>query len=159
MPHKCIHCGKILAPGSREILEGCSNCHGKFFFYIKDEVSQRKNPPATLASSNIKTFETEAPEKQAHAGVSPEGQETFIEFDNVDKKKVEADVRSILGIEDEDKPVVLDVESVRVLSPGKFEIDIASLMNRKPIVFKLEEGKYVIDLSSLNVPEKDKNKK
>ena len=70
------------------------------------------------------------------------------EFDKVDKKQVEEDVRSILGIEDDEKPVILDLESVRILKPGKFEIDLVSLFNRKPIVFKLEEGKYIIDLES-----------
>ena len=58
-----------------------------------------------------------------------------------------------MKIEDEDKPVILDLESVRVLNPGKFEIDIVSLMNRKPIVFKLQEGKYLIDIESgINLP-------
>jgi len=71
------------------------------------------------------------------------------EFDSVDKKRVEEDVRSILKIEDDEKPVILDLESVRVLSPGKFEIDIVSLMNRRPIVFKLSEGKYVIDIEGM----------
>jgi len=58
-------------------------------------------------------------------------------------------VRNILKIEDEAKPVVLDLESVKVLGPGKFELDIVSLMNRRPIVFKISEGKYVIDIEGL----------
>ena len=121
IPHQCVHCSKILDIGSREILEGCGDCGGKFFFYIKDEQAEK-----------IK-----------------ESRETPIpEFDTVDKKQVEEDVRTILKIEDEDKPVILDLESVRVLNPGKFEIDIVSLMNRKPIVFKLQEGKYLIDIES-----------
>jgi len=33
-------------------------------------------------------------------------------------------VRSILRIEDELKPVILDLESIRNLKPGQFEIDI-----------------------------------
>jgi len=71
------------------------------------------------------------------------------EYDTVDKKQVEEDVRSILKIEDDSKPVILDLESVRVLQPGKFEIDIVSLMNRRPIVFKLQEGKYLIDIEGM----------
>ena len=55
----------------------------------------------------------------------------------------------ILKIEDETKPVILDLESVRVLKPGQFEIDIVSLMNRKPIVFKVQEGKYLIDIEGM----------
>jgi len=71
------------------------------------------------------------------------------DFDSVDKKKIEADVRGILKIEDDEKPVILDLESVRVLGNGKFEIDIVSLMNRRPIVFKLSEGKYIIDIEGM----------
>ena len=122
MPHQCVHCSKIIEVGSKEILEGCNSCGGKFFFYIRDE-----QVPAII-----------------------ESQETPIpDFDSVDKKKVEEDVRSILKIEDDTKPVILDLESVRVLQPGKFEIDIVSLMNRRPIVFKLQEGKYLIDIEGM----------
>lgn len=70
------------------------------------------------------------------------------EFTQVEKDKVESDVRQILKVEDEELPVILDIESVRVVSPGKFEIDLVSLLNRKPLVFKLQEGKYMIDVES-----------
>jgi len=122
MPHQCVHCSKIIEVASKEILEGCDSCGGKFFFYIRDEQVERMK----------------------------ESKEVPIpEFDTVDKVKVEEDVRSILKIEDDTKPVILDLESVRVLQPGKFEIDIVSLMNRRPIVFKLSEGKYIIDIEGL----------
>ena len=52
-------------------------------------------------------------------------------------------------MEDDEKPVILDLENVKVLSPGKFELDIVSLINRKPIVFKLSEGKYLIDIEGI----------
>ncbi|MDH3353293.1 MAG: Zn-ribbon domain-containing protein [Nanoarchaeota archaeon] len=122
MPHQCVHCSKIIEVGSKEILEGCNSCGGKFFFYIRDEQAERIK----------QSKETPIPE-----------------FDTVDKKRVEEDVRSILKIEDESKPVILDLESVRVLKPGQFEIDIVSLMNRKPIIFKLQEGKYIIDIEGM----------
>lgn len=130
MPHQCVHCSKIIDVGSKEILEGCNSCGGKFFFYIRDEQAAEMK---------------ENKEKE---------NELIPQFNTVDKKKVEEDVRSILKIDDEEKPVILDLESVRVLKPGKFEIDIVSLMNRKPIVFKLEEGKYLIDIES-GLPGKD----
>jgi len=122
MPHQCVHCNKIIEIGSRELLEGCSNCGGKFFFYIRDE-----QMPAVISMKEI----------------------PIPDFDKIDKKQVEKDVREILEIEDEEKPVILDLESVRVLNPGKFEIDIVSLINKRPIIFKIQEGKYIIDLSTL----------
>ncbi|MFH1238088.1 MAG: Zn-ribbon containing protein [archaeon] len=122
MPHQCVHCGKIIKVGSREILEGCNSCNGNFFFYIREEQVAQIN-----ASKEI----------------------LIPEFDTVDKKQIESDVRAILDIEDESKPVILDLESIRVLKPGQFEIDIVSLMNRKPIIFKLQEGKYLIDIERM----------
>ena len=92
------------------------------FFYIRDEQAER---------------------------IKASKDEVIPEFNTVDKKKVEEDVRSILKVEDDEKPVILDLESVKVLSPGKFELDIVSLMNRKPVVFKVSEGKYVIDIDGM----------
>ena len=48
MPHQCVHCGKILDIGSREILEGCADCHGKFFFYIRDEQVKKVDPQTAV---------------------------------------------------------------------------------------------------------------
>ena len=54
------------------------------------------------------------------------------------------------GIEDEKAPVILDIESIRVLGEGKYEIDIVSLFSKKkPIIYRMEEGKYIIDLTNL----------
>lgn len=88
-----------------------------------------------------------------------------IELEEVDKKQVERDVREMAGIEEEEVPVVLDLESVRVIGRGKFELDIVKLFNRKlPLVFKVEEGKYIIDLAStlknkVDIPEREEGKK
>ena len=130
MAHQCVHCGRILKEANKEILEGCSNCGSKFFFFIKDE------------NLEIKEKQKEIP---------------LEEFTESERKNIEKDVRQILDMEDEESPVVLDVESIRILGPGKFEIDIVSLMNRKPIVIKLEEGKYIIDLNSASKEFKKKN--
>jgi len=129
MPHQCVHCSKIIEVGSKEILDGCSKCGSRFFFYIRDEVAQRMKEQAQVPLQ---------------------------EFSPAQKEKVESDVREILKVEDEEMPVILDIESVRVTAPGKYEIDLVSLLNRKPIVFKLEEGKYMIDVeSSLKLPRVD----
>ncbi len=72
-----------------------------------------------------------------------------IEIPEEDKKTVEKDIREMAGIQDEDAPVILDIESVRVTGAGKFEIDIVNLFRKdRPLIYKLEEGKYIIDLAS-----------
>jgi predicted nucleic acid-binding Zn-ribbon protein len=118
MPHQCVKCSKIIPLGSKELLDGCSNCGGKFFFYIKQEQLEQ-----------IKQKTIEIPEKE--------------------KSTIEKDIREIVGIVDEDTPVILDLESVRVLGDGKFEIDLVNVFNKeRPLIYKLEEGKYIIDLAS-----------
>ncbi len=63
------------------------------------------------------------------------------------KTEIETHVQEIIGFQSED-PVVLDFESINVVEPGKFEIDLVNLMDKqKPLVYKLEEGKYVIDVA------------
>ena len=118
MPHQCVKCSRIIPMGNKELLEGCSNCGGHFFFYIKEEQLQK-----------IKEKPIEIPEEE--------------------KETVEKDIREMAGIVEQDTPVILDLESVRVTGEGKFEIDIVNLFNNKrPLIYKLEEGKYIIDLAS-----------
>lgn len=117
MVHQCVHCKKIFPVGSKEILEGCSNCGSHFFFYIKEEQLEQ-----------IKREPIEIPEKE--------------------KESIEREIREIAGINEEDAPVILDIESVRVSGEGKFELDLANIFQKqRPIVYKIGEGKYIIDLT------------
>jgi predicted nucleic acid-binding Zn-ribbon protein len=130
MPHQCVHCGKTYPVGSKELLEGCSECKSHFFFYIReDQLNKVKENPINLEPA--------------------------------EKKQIEKDVREMAGITDVNAPIVLDLEAIRVTGPGKFEIDVVNLFNQKrPLIYKLEEGKYIIDLSSgLNLSEKNSNLK
>ena len=66
-----------------------------------------------------------------------------------ERHEIEQDVKGIIGPGiDQSKPVILDFESIRVKKPGKFEIDLVKLFKRKPLVYKIEEGKYIIDIVS-----------
>jgi len=118
MPNQCVHCGKIYPDAAPELLRGCS-CGSRFFFFVrKEQLDELKNKK--------------------------------VELEGLDKKKVEEDIREMIGLEEEREiPVILDLESVRTLGPGKFEIDLVNLFTKKrPLIYKLEEGKYIIDLAS-----------
>lgn len=119
MPHQCVRCGKLIEDGSQEILKGCGSCGGKLFFFIK--------------KSKLEEFKEETVEN-----LTPK-----------DRVKIEKDVQDLIGNEyNADAPVVLNFESVRITKPGKFELDLVSLFDeKKPLVYKLEEGKYMIDLN------------
>ena len=69
------------------------------------------------------------------------------ELEPSQKRQVESDVLELVNAKDTNTPVVLDFESVRVLEPGKYELDIIKLFKGAPLVFKLEEVKYVIDIA------------
>ena len=51
-----------------------------------------------------------------------------------------------MGVDALTEPVVLDFESIRVITPGKYEIDLVNVFKNDALIFKLEEGKYMIDL-------------
>lgn len=64
-----------------------------------------------------------------------------------DREEIMHDLKEVMGPEIE-KPVILDLESIKVTKPGKFEIDLVSLFKKRPVIYKLEEGKYIIDIAS-----------
>ncbi len=117
MPHQCVRCNTFYDDGATEIIKGCK-CGGKLFFYIKKE----KLEQAQKAAKETK-------------------------LTSVEKEQIEKDVFELVGSEiDKDEPVVLDLEAIRILKPGKYELDLVHLFKGEPLIFKLEEGKYMIDL-------------
>jgi uncharacterized protein len=94
------------------------SCGGKFFFYIRKKHLEKV-------------------------------QEDVIKLTKKDKEKIQQDVFDIVsGKIEDDRPVVLDLESVKVLKPGKFEVDVSSLLKGRPVIFKTEKGKYIIDIAA-----------
>ena len=93
-------------------------CGGKLFFFIKKERLEQ----VQKATVNLTVEE---------------------------KEQIEKDVYDFVGSEvDKSEPVVLDLESVRVLKPGKYELDLVHLFKKDPLIFKVGEGKYFIDILS-----------
>src|SRR3989338_10310989 len=88
MPYRCVHCSALYNDGSKEVLDGCSNCKSKFFFYIKEEKL-----------------------KEILAKKEQEG-----ELNAAEKRQIEKDVRDIIGVKDEEIPIFLDFESIKILN-------------------------------------------
>jgi predicted nucleic acid-binding Zn-ribbon protein len=135
IPHQCVKCGTLHGDASSAILEGCSNCGAKLFFFVKStDLEKAKARQVQLSES--------------------------------DKLQMEEDVYDIIGSDmDKDLPVVLDLESINILKPGKYELDLVNLFKkRQPIIYRLDDGKYVIDLIESfdrlsKAKDKDKKKK
>lgn len=117
MPHQCVRCNTFYEDGAQELLKGC-NCGGRLFFFIKKE--KLEDMKKLSEESNLT--------KQ-------------------DKEQIEQDIFDLVGSEiDRDQPVILDLEAIRILRPGKYELDLVHLFKKEPLIFKLEDGKYMIDL-------------
>lgn len=116
MPHQCVRCGKLHTDGDSTLLQKGCECGSRLWFFVKKESLEK-----------AKTINTNLTPKQ--------------------KEQIEQDVFEIMGVEERDEAVVLDLESIRCPEPGKFELDLVQLFNKeKPVVFKLAEGKYMIDV-------------
>ena len=123
MPNKCTKCGKIHPDDANYLIEeGCDRCGSRFFFYVRQEALKQ-------AEEDIKRLS-----------------KTEIE-------EIEHDIREIVSeveepIEDKDT-VILDVEAIRVIKPGKYHIDVTNLFMQRPIVIRVGPGKYEIDLTTI----------
>jgi predicted nucleic acid-binding Zn-ribbon protein len=121
MPNKCTKCGKIHPDDAKYLMEGCDSCGSKFFFYIRNDVLER-------AEKDMKDITAE------------------------EMQEMENDIREIVGREEgveHDETVILDVEAIRVIGPGKYRIDVTNLFTQKPLVIRVGPGKYELDLSSM----------
>lgn len=122
MPNKCTKCGKLHPDDADYLLtKGCDSCGGRFFFFVRAELVK-------------------------------EVEEEVAEITRKEMKEIETDIRDIVSAEDDvkkDDTVVLDLEAIRVIKPGKYHIDVTNLFNQRPIVVRVGTGKYEIDLSTL----------
>ena len=117
MPHQCVRCNTFYDDGAQELLKGCS-CGGKLFFFIK----KNKLEEMKKITDQVKLTEKE-------------------------KVQIEQDIFDLVGSDiDKNQPVILDIEAIRVIKPGKYELDLVHLFKNEPLIFKLEDGKYMIDL-------------
>jgi len=144
MPNKCTKCGKLHDDNANYLLtKGCDACGGRFFFFVRE-------------------------------GYVPEVEEEVSHITKTEMKEIERDIRSILPIglrkkkdmatkdeeikavekgkeekQNEEETIVLDIEAIRVIKPGKYRINVETLFSQKPIVVKVGTGKYEIDFSIL----------
>jgi uncharacterized protein len=118
VPHQCVKCGNFYDDGDAAILKGCS-CGGKLFFYIKkSKLEKLKKQTDTISKLSEK-----------------------------EKTQIEDDAFELVGVDKEKgDPVILDLESIKITKPGQYELDLVHLFRGDPLIFKLEDGKYMIDV-------------
>jgi predicted nucleic acid-binding Zn-ribbon protein len=120
VPHKCTQCGREFEEGSMEILKGCPSCGGKKFLYIRE--AERHDD--VLKEKSIDEIARDSGE---------------------DLLEVKQARRTTDEVEIYDR-----IESVRILAPGSYELNIEKLAQSDEVVVGLEkEGKYVVDILSM----------
>ncbi len=120
MPHKCTKCGHVFDDGSTSVLTGCPSCGANKFLYVKLD-------------------------KSAHAPHDRSSEQTAHVSQGTDLKE-----RTAMPVDQQGTKVDPSrVESIRILGPGSYEINIPALIERKEIVMALkEDGNYVIHMPS-----------
>ncbi len=129
MPHKCTRCEGIFKDGAAIILNGCPKCGWNKFLYVRDA--------------------PEAPGKTTHTEAIPPAASKFIkEVDEILGNKAQPEPKEVAGKKPEE--IGDRVESVRIVSPGSYELNLESLLERDEIVMALkEDGTYLVHLPSV----------
>jgi predicted nucleic acid-binding Zn-ribbon protein len=135
MPHKCTRCESIFKDGVAIILNGCPNCGWNKFLYVRDE-------------KTVSRGET----TKEKGMISQEASKFIKEVDELIGKRndpVQPEIREL-----KEKPRSEEigdrVESVKILSPGQYELNLESILKRDEIVMALkEDGTYFVHLPSV----------
>ena len=142
MPHKCTRCENIFKDGAAIILNGCPKCGWNKFLYVRDELS----PPVPKNETSIATGQ-----------ISPEASNFIREIDEILGNKEEtSEIINKPKAEAAQKEIGNRIESIRIVSPGQYELNLESLLERKEIVMALkEDGSYIVNLRSVFKKKKD----
>jgi predicted nucleic acid-binding Zn-ribbon protein len=139
MPHKCTRCESIFKDGAAIILNGCPKCGWNKFLYVRDE---------TPAPEHV--IKSDAP--ACTGQISPEASNFIKEVDELLGSQDEPKQQELIKEQKVETPKEIGnrVESIRILSPGQYELNLESLLERKEIVMALkEDGTYVVNLPSV----------
>jgi len=143
MPHRCTRCGTIFEDGDSVILSGCPNCGWNKFLYVKEELEGSENQGRPALEEQKLDLESSLDEVVRSI-------DEALAFEQENKKQ-EPEV--------ETKTEEERVESVRILGPGSYELNLDSLLERKELVMAIrEEGSYALHLPSVFNQQKDRQK-
>ncbi len=143
MPHRCTRCGTIFEDGDSVVLSGCPNCGWNKFLYVKKESEGSENQGRPVLEEQKLDLESSLEEVVRNIDEALASEQENI--------KQEPDV--------EEKTEGERVESVRILGPGSYELNLDSLLERKELVMAIrEEGSYALHLPSVFNQQKERHK-
>lgn len=120
--HQCVHCNKLYTDGSNELLKGCVNCGGRFFFYIKEgDVERGKKIINSLTPKEKDQIEKDVLDI---VGEVDDDQPVFLDFESIrvmKPGKYEVDLVNLF----KGKPLIYKLED------GKYVIDLIATFQAK----------------------------
>ncbi len=166
MPHQCTTCERTFPDGSKAMLGGCPDCGGnKFQFLPKgavesaadDDILEAPSEPIDEAAESraAQTGEDVAQASARSSVVSPDELPPVDDRDAV-LQEIAADAEPAEGAEaGREKPDLETLrrelndqfESIKIVEPGEYELNLMELYDREEYIIALEEdGRYVIDV-------------
>ena len=171
MPHQCLKCGKVFEEGSAQLLKGCPDCQGNRFFYTKKPLDeQERSSISDEMSKDITTQIMDLMGDEHKEVIDKSGKWTAVKPKEIRKilKEQQKSKDEPDESEESDTPKILDddyrkavikkltadqeasdaPETIDVLKPGKYKIDIKALLEEEPIIIQ-KDGSYTIHLPSI----------
>lgn len=146
MPHRCTRCGTIFEDGDSVILSGCPNCGWNKFLYVKKECEDLENQERLALEEQKLDLESSLDEVVRNIDEALASEQESVKQEQEPEAERETDEER--------------VESVRILGPGSYELNLDSLLERKELVMAIrEEGSYALHLPSVFSQQKEKKKK
>ncbi len=132
MPHRCTRCGTVFEDGDAAILSGCPNCGWNKFLYVRKGEETRENQD--MPAEEVQKLDLESSFDEVVRNID---EALASEEENEEEKEAEKEHKE-------------RVESVRILGPGSYELNLDSLFGRKELVMAIkEEGSYALHLPSV----------
>ncbi|MFB6354431.1 MAG: Zn-ribbon domain-containing protein [Halobacteriales archaeon] len=159
MPHQCTSCDRTFPDGSKAMLGGCPDCGGNRFQFLPegaaagDGASAESRPPHEVPEATDGPHEDAAQADARRAVVSPDElppvDETAAVLDAVadDARPAEGESDDRLDLETLRQELDDQFESIKIVAPGEYELNLMELYDREEYIIALEEdGRYVIDV-------------
>ncbi len=156
MPHQCTTCDRHFPDGSKEMLTGCPECGGNKFQFIPQSAIEEAGEPSEASSAPqaalsaddeiieaTESFGEDMAQASARSAVVsadelPEGEPTETADGAADESPDMEELRQELDDQ---------FESIKILQPGEYELNLMELYDRPEYIIALEEdGRYVIDV-------------
>ncbi|MFB6310439.1 MAG: Zn-ribbon containing protein [Salinirussus sp.] len=174
MPHQCTDCGRVFADGSTEMLSGCPDCGGTTFQFHAEEPPDEPEPaeppePAAPDGSIAGTVGNAATTVRDLVG-GEDAAQASARSDVVSPSELAvsaADVESETDLDDaasvddtqeaaaDERPGLAELraelneqfESIKVVEPGQYELNLMELYDREEYIIALQEdGRYSIQV-------------